>query len=37
MSVVLVAFTGSPAVSEEAQEKDKQLNTLIENKVKGIQ
>jgi len=36
MSVVLVAFTGSPAVSEEAQEKDKQLNTLIENKVKEI-
>jgi protein phosphatase 1B len=36
MSVVLVAFPGSPVVSEEAQEKDKQLNTLIENKVKEI-
>jgi len=36
MSVVLVAFPGSPTISEEAQQKDKELNLLIEKKVQGI-
>jgi len=36
MSVVLVAFVGSPVVSEEAQQKDKELNLLIEKKVQEI-
>lgn len=36
MSVVIVAFAGAPAVSEEAMQKERKLDTLLENKVKGI-
>ncbi|XP_054154323.1 protein phosphatase 1B-like [Oppia nitens] len=36
MSVVLVCFPGAPTVSEEAQQKDKELNALIDKKVQEI-
>jgi len=36
MSVVLVALNGAPCVSEEAQLKDKELNSLLEKKVQEI-
>lgn len=35
MSVVLVVFSGAPKVSPEAQQKDLQLNQILEKKVKG--
>jgi len=33
MSVVLVTFNGAPKVSEEAQQKDAELNANIEKEV----
>lgn len=36
MSVVLVVFSGAPKVSPEAQQKDLQLNVILEKKVKGM-
>lgn len=35
MSVVLVVFPGAPKVSTEAQQKDAQLDQLLETKVRG--
>jgi hypothetical protein len=35
MSVVLVVFPGAPKVSPEAQQKDAQLDQLLETKVRG--
>lgn len=35
MSVVLVLFPGAPKVSPEAQQKDAQLDQLIESKITG--
>ena len=36
MSIVLVAFEGAPTVSEEAVQKEKELDEKIEIKIKGI-
>ena len=36
MSVVLVCFPGAPNVSEDAQQKDRELNSLLEKRVQGI-
>ena len=36
MSVVLVCFPGAPTVSEDAQQKDRELNSLIEKRVQGM-
>ena len=35
MSVVIVAFDGAPKVSEEAKEKEAELDSRLELKVKG--
>jgi len=35
MSVVIVAFEGAPKVSEEAKEKEAELDSRLELKVKG--
>lgn len=35
MSVVIVAFPGAPSVSKEAQQKDRELDQLLENKIQG--
>lgn len=36
MSVVLVCFPGAPTVTEEAQQRDKEINALVEKKVEGM-
>jgi len=36
MSVVIVAFEGAPKVSDEAKEKEAELDTRLELKVKGL-
>lgn len=36
MSVVIVAFAGAPSVSEEAQQRDRELDTLLEKKIREI-
>lgn len=36
MSVVIVAFPGAPSVSKEAQQKDRELDQLLENKIQGM-
>ncbi|XP_013395511.1 protein phosphatase 1B [Lingula anatina] len=36
MSIVIVAFQGAPSVSEDAQNREKELDDLLENKVKEI-
>ncbi|CAG2099991.1 unnamed protein product [Medioppia subpectinata] len=36
MSVVLVCFPGAPNVSEDAQQKDRELNSLLEKRVQEI-
>lgn len=35
MSIVLVAFEGAPTVSEEAVQKERELDEKIEQKIKG--
>lgn len=35
MSIVIVAFTGAPTVSEEAIKKEQELDNRIEAKIKG--
>jgi hypothetical protein len=35
MSIVIVAFTGAPIVSEEAIKKEQELDNRIEAKIKG--
>ena len=35
MSVVIVAFEGAPKVSEEAKEREAELDSRLELKVKG--
>ena len=35
MSIVIVAFEGAPKVSEEAKQKEHDLDTLLEEKIKG--
>jgi len=35
MSVVIVAFEGAPTVSEEAKEREAELDSRLELKVKG--
>ena len=35
MSVVIVAFDGAPKVSDEAKEKEAELDSRLELKVKG--
>ena len=35
MSIVIVAFEGAPKVSEEAKEKEAELDSRLEVKVKG--
>lgn len=35
MSAVVVALPGAPTVSEEAKQKENELNLLIEKKVQG--
>lgn len=35
MSIVLVVLPGAPPISEEAQRKDKELNTFLETRVQG--
>ena len=36
MSIVIVAFEGAPTVSEEALQKEKELDKRLEVKVKGV-
>ncbi len=35
MSIVIVAFEGAPKVSEAAKQKEKELDALLEEKIKG--
>ena len=36
MSIVIIAFEGAPKVSDEALQKEKELDEKLEEKVKGI-
>ena len=35
MSIVIIAFEGAPKVSEEAKQKEKELDARLEEKIKG--
>ena len=35
MSIVIIAFDNAPKISEEAQRKETELDSLLETKVKG--
>jgi len=36
MSIVIVAFSGAPQVSEEAKQKEADLDSRLEEKVRGM-
>ena len=36
MSIVIVAFEAAPKVSEEAKQKEQELDALLEEKIKGM-
>ena len=36
MSIVIVVFPGGPQISQEAQQKEKVLDDILEEKIKGL-